>query len=284
MVFKDYYKVMGLPDRATAADVKQAYRYLAKRFHPDVSKEQNAESRFQQVGEAYEMLSNSERRAKYDRIKALHTIAARSASQREYQPSKSSILSYRGKDLHQRIVVLLEEAVRGGQRALKLDAPTDGDRGRQFANSKTFIVKIPAGVVPLQRVRLNGQGSPGFGGGANGDLLLEFVFAPHPLFAVAGLDILLNLPVSPWEAALGAKVAIPTLTGLVSLTIPEGSVNGKKLRLKGRGLGRNPSGDQIVNLQVTLPAHHSAKARGLYRQLAELETPFNPRKSLQKQL
>lgn len=301
MDFKDYYKVMGLADQATAADVKYAYRKLAKKFHPDVSHELNAKACFQDVGEAYEVLSNTEKRAEYTRIKALQENRARPRntgsgshlSEKEvrrhfsdlfkstfgaprggYRPSndkpKDSAFSYRGKDLKHRLVVRLEEAVKGGQRTLKLEMPITDTGTQGPSKNKTLNVKIPAGILSLQRIRLIGQGQPGFGGGSNGDLLLEIELAPHPLFTVDGKNILFDLPVSPWEAELGAKVKVPTLTGTVSLNIPEGSVSGRKLRLKGRGLGLNPPGDQIIKLQVTLPAQHSAKAKVLYQQLAEL--------------
>lgn len=318
MDFKDYYKVMGLPVKATAAEIKQAYRKLAKKFHPDVSKEQDAGARFQEIGEAYEVLSNTEKRVEYDQLKTLHTAGGgrRSASpgahmsddearsqfndifesafgtdsnsRRGYQSTRDNnrdpFFSYKGKDLHHRLVVLLEEAAKGGQRTLKLEVPTADARGDIYSKSKTLNVKIPAGVLPLQLIRLAGQGGTGFGGETNGDLFLEIEFAPHPLFAVAGRDILLDLPVAPWEAALGTKVEVPTLTGTINLTIPEGSVSGKKLRLKGRGIGLSPTGDQIITLQVTLPAKHSTKAKELYQQLAEVETSFKPRSAMQNQL
>lgn len=318
MDFKDYYKVMGLSEQATQAEIKQAYRKLARKFHPDVSKEQDAEAQFKDLGEAYAVLSDVKKRAEYDQIKALRAaggghrsagsgadmndddvsrqfsdffesvFGADTAGRGGYRPTGKhgwgASFSHRGQDLHHRLALFLEEAVQGVQRTIKLDVPTVDTQGRQQANSKVLNVKIPAGVVPGQNIRLAGQGGPGYGGGAAGDLFLEIELAPHPLFAVDGRDILLSLPVAPWEAALGAKVAVPTVTGPVSLTIPKGSVSGKKLRLKGRGLGLNPTGDLIVNLQVTLPAEHSAEAEALYRKLAELELSFNPRKSLEKQL
>lgn len=318
MDFKDYYKVMGVAEQATPADIKQAYRKLARKFHPDVSKEKDAEAQFQEVGEAYEVLSNAEKRAEYDQIRALRKAGGgrRSAgtgadmgddeASRQfsdffesifgagmtgrggYRPTRDhdsgASFSHRGQDLHHRLALFLEEAVQGGQRTLKLDVPTTDAQGRIHSTNKTLNVKIPAGVVPGQHIRLAGLGGPGYGGGAAGDLFLEIELAPHPLFALDGRDILLNLPIAPWEAALGAKVEVPTVTGPVNLSIPKGSVSGKKLRLKGRGLGLNPVGDLIVTLQVTLPSKHSAKAEALYRELAELETSFNPRTLLEKQL
>jgi curved DNA-binding protein len=186
--------------------------------------------------------------------------------------------------MHHRMALFLEETVQGVQRTLKLEMPSVDASGRMQPKTKTLNVKIPAGVTAGQRIRLAGQGGPGHAGGAAGDLFLEIELAPHPVFAVEGLDVILNVPVAPWEAALGAKIEVPTLTGPVNLTLPAGSVSGKKLRLKGRGLGNKPAGDLIVSIQVTLPDRHSAKAEALYRELAELEQDFNPRKSLEKGL
>lgn len=320
MDFKDYYKVLGVAGKATQAEIKQAYRKLARKYHPDVSKEKDAEAQFKEVGEAYEVLSDADKRAEYDQIRALRAAGSsrRSAgagagmsddeASRQFSDFFRSVFgggmagddmagggfrhtgggdwgasfSHRGQDMHHRLALFLEEAVQGVQRTLKLEMPAADAQGRVYHKTKTLNVKIPAGVVAGQRIRLAGQGGPGHSGGTAGDLFLEIELAPHPLFAVDGRDLLLTLPVAPWEAALGAKVEVPTLTGSVNLTIPKGSVSGKKLRLKGRGLGRNPSGDLIVMVQVTLPTHHSAKAEALYRELAEAEAAFNPRKSLEK--
>lgn len=317
MDFKDYYKIMGLSAEASASDIKQAYRKLARKFHPDVSKEPDAGKRFQEVGEAYEILSNPQKKAEYDQIRALRAAGggrrstragARSGedeASRQFSDffesvfgagragnggfgsardnSRGQSFSRRGKDHHHRITIQLEEAIKGVQRTLKLQMPT-ALQGHSPTSSKTLNVKIPAGVIPKQQIRLTGQGGPGFSGGPNGDLLLEIDIAPHPIFVIDDRDILLTLPVTPWEAALGAKLKVPTVTGSVNLTIPEGSVGGKKLRLKGRGLGSKPTGDLIVTLQVSLPAKHSDEAKAHYRKLAELETSFNPRKSLEKWL
>ncbi|WP_028670196.1 DnaJ C-terminal domain-containing protein [Saccharospirillum impatiens] len=320
MDFKDYYKVLGVADKATQTEIKQAYRKLARKYHPDVSKETDAEAQFKEVGEAYEVLSDATKRSEYDQIRALRAAgggrrtAGSGASMSDDEASRQfseffrsvfgggmggdepagagfrqagsgdwgRSFSHRGQDMHHRLALFLEEAVQGVQRTLKLDTPAADARGRMHHKTRTLNVKIPAGVVTGQRIRLAGQGGPGHSGGAAGDLFLEIELAPHPLFAVDGRDLVLTLPVAPWEAALGAKVEAPTLTGSVNLTIPKGSVSGKKLRLKGRGLGRNPTGDLIVTVQVTVPAHHSAKAEALYRELAEVETAFNPRQSLEK--
>lgn len=322
MDFKDYYKIMGLTDKATPADIKQAYRKLARKYHPDVSKEHDAEARFKELGEAYEVLSDDNKRAEYDQIKSAQASGGRrrqartgadingvdmsseeasrqfseffesvfgaaAAGRRGTGPAgnyaSGASFSQRGQDLHHRLALHLEEALQGAQRTLKLAIPRVDAHGRRHSSSKTLNVKIPSGVVAGQRIRLAGQGEPGYEGGTAGDLFLEIELSPHALFAVEGRDILLSVPVSPWEAALGAKVEVPTLTGPVSVTVPKASVSGKKLRLKGRGPGLNPSGDLIINLQVTLPPQHSEEADALYQKLADLEVSFNPRKSLEKQ-
>jgi curved DNA-binding protein len=321
MDFKDYYKVLGVADKATAAEIKQSYRKLARKYHPDVSKEKDAEAQFKEVGEAYEILSDTEKRAEYDQIKALRAAgggrhaagsgagsnmgdddvsqqfsdffesvfgggmgSGRGGFRQAGGNSRGASFSHRGQDMHHRMALFLEETVQGVQRTLKLEMPSVDASGRMQPKTKTLNVKIPAGVTAGQRIRLAGQGGPGHAGGAAGDLFLEIELAPHPVFAVEGLDVILNVPVAPWEAALGAKIEVPTLTGPVNLTLPAGSVSGKKLRLKGRGLGNKPAGDLIVSIQVTLPDRHSAKAEALYRELAELEQDFNPRKSLEKGL
>jgi curved DNA-binding protein len=318
MDFKDYYKVMGVAEKATQADIKLAYRKLARKFHPDVSKEPDAATRFKEIGEAYEVLRDAEKRAEYDQIRALRTARGRRRSggsgagmseeeaNRQFNEFFESIFStggvgrdgrrsykdyqwatpfsHRGQDLNHRLVLFLEEMILGAQRSIKLEVPGNDAQGNIQTKTKILNVKIPAGVIPGQRIRLAGQGGAGYGEGAAGDLFLEIELAPHPLFAVDGLNLLLTLPVSPWEAALGASVEVPTVTGPVRLTIPKGSFTGKKLRVKGHGLGKKPAGDLIVNVQVTLPTHHSAKAEALYRELAEVEASFNPRKSLEKGL
>ena len=315
MEFKDYYKILGVSDAADTADIKKAYRKLARKYHPDVSKEADAEARFKEVGEAYEVLGDPEKRAEYDQIRQLGTRGYRQGTagagtgagpgfseedlSRQFTDFFDSIFggmgggrrqagsdwqqafNQRGQDMHHKIALFLEEAASGVQRQIRLQVPEVDAYGRAHRRTKTLNVKIPPGVVAGQRIRLAGQGGPGVGDGAAGDLFLEIELAPHPVFGVDGKDLLLTLPVTPWEAALGARVKAPTLTGQVNLTVPKGSASGQRLRLKGKGLGRNPAGDLIVTLQVTVPRRHSDEALALYQKLAQTEADFDPRKQLE---
>lgn len=318
MDFKDYYKVLGVSADADQAEIKKAYRKLARKYHPDVSKEKDTEERFKDISEAYEVLGDPKKRAEYDQIRAQRERGgfqrAASGGQHAYRSQAdmdedisrqfrdffesifggmgaggarprnadfSNQFSQRGQDMHHSISLTLEEAVKGVQRQLQLQIPTVDTQGRSQHRTKTLKVKIPPGVTPGQRIRLAGQGGPGLSGGQAGDLFLEIQLEPHPIFAVEGSNLLLTLPVTPWEAALGAKVTVPTLRGSVNLTIPEGSTSGKRLRLKGQGLGRQSVGDLLVTLQLTVPRRHSERALELYRQLAEAESDFNPRRNLE---
>jgi len=176
-------------------------------------------------------------------------------------------------DLHYALGVSLEESFRGGERNLHLQAPRTGGAGR------SITVKIPIGVVNGTRIRLQGQGRPGAGSRPAGDLYLDVELAPHRLFQVEGHDLMLDLPIAPWEAVLGAEVAVPTLGGTVTATIPPGAHSGQKLRLRGRGLPGNPPGDQYLTLGITMPPQASEAARKLYRELAT-ESAFDPRANL----
>lgn len=283
MDFINYYTVMGLAEPATPAAIKTAYRKLARKFHPDVSKEQDADARFKALGEAYAVLKDTNKRTEYDQIRAAQSVGGKPRSAMVGRgkgdrgrncPTADHIqnvsVSQRGEDLHHRLVLTLEEAVQGSQRTLKLEMPTVEALGARQTNSKTVTVKIPAGVVPGQRIRLAGQGSPGYEGGGAGDYFLEIQLVQHPLFSVVGRDILISLPVANWEVVLGARVEVPTLAGPVILTIPKETVSGSKLRLKGKGLGLNPTGDLIVHLEVMVPERHRTKAEMLYREVAEM--------------
>lgn len=317
MEFKDYYQVLGVAEAATAAELKTAYRKLARKYHPDVSKETDAEAKFKEVNEAYEVLKDPQKKTEYDQMRQYRASAGAGAGAFEPPPGWESSADFagggftgadagqfseffesifgggarahrsggfrqadfrqRGEDLHYRIALFLEEAQQGAQRQITLNLPTVDADGRVSQQEKTLSVKIPAGVAAGQHIRLAGQGAPGSGGAPAGDLFLEIEFAPHPYFSVDGKNIVLTLPVSSWEAALGATVAVPTLSGKVNLKIPKGSSSGDKLRLKGRGLAGDPPGDQLVVLQVTLPKQHDAESEALYKQLAEREAAFDPR-------
>ncbi|WP_108126933.1 DnaJ C-terminal domain-containing protein [Saccharospirillum mangrovi] len=310
MEFKDYYRVLGVADSADAAEIKKAYRKLARQYHPDVSKADDAEARFKEVGEAYEVLGDAKRRAEYDQLRQLRASGVGGRGQsRHYSDADfnrqfgdffesvfggmnggmgarggrqnwQAAFDQRGQDVTHPIRLTLEEAVNGVEREIRLRLPDDGWNPGQ-SRTRTLKIKVPAGVLPGQRIRLAGQGGPGAGKGAAGDLFLEVEFAEHLRFEVDGRDLKLTLPVTPWEAALGAKVMVPTLQGAVRLTVPKGSTSGKKLRLKERGLGQNPAGDLVVTLELVLPEKHSAAAEQLYRELGQLQGDFNPRRKLE---
>ena len=292
MKFKDYYETLGVTRAASQDDIKRAYRRLARKYHPDVSKEADAESRFKEVGEAYEVLRDPEKRAAYDRFgkdwkhgqefrpppgwerqvnfggggfsgasgfsEFFETLFGHDGIRGARGPMRA-----KGSDQSVRIEIPIEDAYRGATRNVTL-------RGR------TLSVRIPKGVTEGQRIRLGGQGGVGPGGGPAGDLYLTVTHAAHPLFRADGRDVHLTLPVAPWEAALGATIAVPTLGGKVDLKIPRGSRAGRTLRLKGRGLPGRPSGDQYVALEIVVPPADSPEAESLYRKMAE-SMDFDPR-------
>lgn len=315
MEFQDYYKVLGVSRNATSDEIKKSYRKLARKYHPDVSKEAGAEEKFKQVREAYEVLKDPEKRKAYDAMGAgwkqgegftpppgwnFHPEGGSATCQgfragdfsdffemlfgRVGRSSRSwaqQEFKQRGQDQHSCINISLEEAFNGAARVLNLQIPQINLRTEQLIyQTRTLRVKIPPGVTEGQQIRLPGQGAPGIGGASHGDLYLEIRLEPHSLYTVEGKNIFLNLPVTPWEAALGAKISIPTLGGPVGLTLPANSQTGQKLRLKGRGLrGGGEPGDQYVLLKIYIPEPKNDQQKQLYRQMAE-QMYFDPRKDL----
>jgi curved DNA-binding protein len=311
--FKDYYQIMGISRDATQDEIKRAYRKMARKYHPDVSKESDAEARFKEVGEAYEVLKDPEKRAAYDQLGAnwkagqefhpppgwnqgfeFHGGDFTGADTFEFSDFFESLFGRgfgqggrghyqahhaRGEDTHAKVIIELEDAFNGATRTLALKTTELGPDGRPHVKDRTLNVRIPKGVRQGQRIRLAGQGSSGIGRGAAGDLYLEVEFKPHPLYKVEGRDVYLELPVAPWEAALGATVKAPTPTGAVDLKIPPGSEAGRKLRLKGRGIPGSPSGDFYVELTIALPPADSESVKTAYRELQKAR-PFNPRARL----
>jgi curved DNA-binding protein len=308
MEFKDYYATLGVPRDAAQDEVKRAYRRLARKYHPDVSKEADAERHFKEVQEAYEVLKDPEKRAAYDRFgkgwkagqefrpppdwDAGFEFSGGFGDQGIFSDFFESLFGQargrtaggftgrgfrtHGQDHHAKVRIDLEDAFKGSVRAVTLALPEMDNEGRLHTQSRVLNVKIPTGVTEGQRIRLAGQGGPGMGGGPAGDLYLEVAFNAHPVFRAEGRDIHLDLPITPWEAALGRTVTVPTLGGRVELRIPPGSQSGRKLRLKGRGLPGSPAGDQIVTLSIVVPPAHTGKARDLYERM-ERELPMNPR-------
>jgi curved DNA-binding protein len=307
--FKDYYQVMGVARDATEAQIKQAYRKLARKYHPDVSKEKDAEARFKEVGEAYEVLKTPEKRAAYDQLGKNHRAGEEFRpppnwdSGFEFSGAGSGNSAYsdffdslfggqaraaggnrgfradRGEDHHAKVLLDLEASLQGGTRPFTLRMPEIDAEGRLISKERTLNVQVPKGILAGQNIRLGGQGARAPGNGAPGDLYIEVEFQPHALYQVDGRNLSLELPVAPWEAALGATIKTPTPSGTVDLKIPPSSHAGSKLRLKGRGIPANPPGDFFVVLQIALPAANDDKAKAAYAALAAA-LPFNPRASI----
>ena len=309
MEFKDYYQIMGVKRDATQDEIKRAYRKLARKYHPDVSKEPDAEVRFKEVGEAYEVLKDPEKRAAYDQLGAnwkagqdfrpppdwdagfeFHGGGFSGADASRFSDFFESLFGHgfaagggghtayhaHGEDAHAKVLIDLEDAYHGATRTLTLQHTELGADGRPQVKQRTLNARIPRGVRQGQFIRLAGQGGAGMGKGKAGDLYLEVEFRTHPFYHVEGRDVFLDLPVAPWEAALGATVKAPTPTGAVDLKIPAGSTGGRKLRLKGRGIPGATPGDFYVVLQIALPPAESAAAKTAYREM-EQALKFNPR-------
>ena len=340
MEFKDYYKTLGLARTASADEIKRAYRKLARKYHPDVSREPDAEARFKEVAEAHEALHDAERRAAYDVIEAryrrgdghqagpgggpggfnpppgwasgfefsgagadgaddgggaggfdgLHGDAEHSAFFEQLfgrhgaaaqRGPRGAARARAGTDHHARISLTLVHAYQGGERTLSLRMPQAGADGNMALVERVLVVNIPKGVRNGQQLRLAGQGGPGHGQAPAGDLYLEIDILPHPLFRLDGRDVYLDLPVAPWEAALGASVTVPLPDGRIEMTVPPGSRPGGKLRLKGKGLPSQPPGDFYVLLALALPPADSDAAQRAYQSLAASFTDFNPRSALE---
>lgn len=312
MKFKDYYEVLGVERSASAEDIKRAYRKLARKYHPDVSKEPDAEVKFKELGEAYETLKDPEKRAAYDQLGQGYADGQDFRPPPGWQSSQGFEQGFDnseafsdffedifggarrpaggfgggrraarmdGEDVTARITVALEDAFEGAKRQISFETSEVGENGLPRRKLKTLNVRIPKGVKAGQRIRLEGQGGPGFGAGARpGDLYLQVDFAPHQQFSVEGRDIHSKLDLAPWEAVLGTSVSVPTLGGTVDLKIPAGSSSGQRLRLKGRGLPGKTPGDQFVELRIVTPPQADQAVLDLYEQLKMKET-FNPRTS-----
>lgn len=323
MEFKDYYKIMGVPRDASQDEIKRAYRKLARKYHPDVSKEPQAEVRFKELGEAYEVLKDPEKRVAYDRLgtnwKANQEFrpppdwdAGFEFSQQGFGGADASQFSdffeslfgrgFRaeharhggetrgargnaffhapGEDRYAKIMIDLEDSYLGATRAISLQVPEVDAQGRVSTREHKLNVAIPRGIRARQYIRLAGKGAPGHGQGKAGDLYLEIEFRPHPIYRVDESDVYLDLPVAPWEAALGATVTAPTPEGMIELKIPADSTTGRKLRLKGRGIPGKTPGDLYAVLRIVPPPATDEREKAFYRNMAEQFKSFNPRAKL----
>jgi curved DNA-binding protein len=316
MEFKDYYAVLGVGKNATPEEIQRAYRKLARQYHPDVNKAASAEEKFKEIGEAYEVLKDPEKRAKYDRYGAAWKAAQQGGGTPPpgYEdvwfdlggiPDDFGFSGFstffeqlfgaggrrgtgrrgpgagapgwqwervaHGADQEARLPLTLEEAANGGQRDISLTDPTTGQ-------AKTYVVQIPKGIRPGQRIRLAGRGGRGLGGGPAGDLYLHVEILPHPSFRLEGKDLHTTLQVTPWEAALGAEMTLPILGGAVHVKVPPASSSGRKIRLRGKGFpdARGDPGDLYAEIQIVVPKHLSVQEKKLFEELAKV-SHFTPR-------
>ena len=320
MEYKDYYAALGVAKTASADEIKKAYRKLVRKYHPDVSKEPDADKRTKELNEAYGVIGDAEKRAAYDELGQgqrpgqefrpppgwgagfspgagraqggagaqgfgeagidedfFADLFAHVGGRRRGAGSRAA----RGEDSHASITIDLADAYQGATRTISLRVSEPDAQGRMITRERTLDVTIPKGVTAGQQLRLSGQGQPGSGGAPSGDLYMEIGFRPDARFRVEGRDVTVTVPVTPWEAALGAQIDVDTPSGAVQVTVPERSQGGRKLRLKGRGIpGAGASvtaGDLYLLLELVLPPADTARARELYETMAR-ELAFNPRR------
>ncbi len=325
--YKDYYKLLGVTKSATKEEISKAFKKLARKHHPDLNpNDPEAEKKFKEINEAYEVLKDPEKRKLYDSLGPnwqhgqnfqrpsgfqgggysygggqqfdagafsdfFETIFGGAGGRAHFERGGGGFGGFggfggggayspgpsRGSDANATLELTLEEAYRGGNKAITLQEQTIGPDGSPRLGTKTLSVNIPAGVREGGKIRLSGQGNPGRAGGKPGDLYLKVKILPHSLFKLEEGNVILDLPLAPWEAALGTKVRVPTLDGAVEMNIPAGSSSGRKLRLAGKGLGgRDKRGDQLVRLMIQVPPKVTDEQRALWEQLAE-KSDFSPR-------
>ena len=312
MQYRDYYSILGVKRSASPDEIKKAYRLSARKYHPDVSKEKNAEEKFKQVAEAYEVLKDPEKRAAYDRLgsyqpgqefrpppgweEQFSQFTSRTGSGRRAPDfsdffeqlfggragSKQRGFAAQGQDVEVRVELALEDALHGTEVELEVNGPETDAHGRTRRTSRSVKARIPKGVTDGQTLRVPGKGGKGSGGAPDGDLYLHISIRAHRLFRPVEHDMYLDVAITPWEAALGSSIEIPTPEGRARLKIPEGSRSGQRLRLQGKGLpqpGNKGTGDLYAVLQIAVPPHPSAKERELLEELARV-SKFDPRSHL----
>jgi curved DNA-binding protein len=314
--FQDYYETLGVGRNGGEDEIKKAYRKLARKYHPDVNKDKDAEEKFKQINEAYEVLKDPEKRKLYDELGSdwqsgqdfkpppgwqdvhfefnagpgAETFGTGSGFSDFFEAlfggrmagaaggGRKASWVMRGQDHEAEIHISLEDAYHGTRRAVTLQGHEVDGEGRVRPTVHNFQVKIPSGVTDGTRIRLSGKGGEGMGGGPPGDLYLKVHLEPHPRFAVEGNDLQVEIPVTPWEAALGATVEVEVMDGVVNLKIPAGSQSGQKLRLKGKGLPMkgHGRGDLYARLKIVVPKTLSERERELFSEMATLSS-FKPR-------
>jgi len=309
MKYQDYYQILGVQRSDDAATIKKAYRKLARKYHPDVNKEADSEEKFKEVNEAYDVLKDAEKRKAYDQFgkdwKHGHEFnaggyggAQGGFSGGDFSDFFESIFSQgggagfggqrsgfgggfrqkpaKGEDQSLKLDISLEEAFNGGDKMIQLSRSERGPGGIATPTLKKLKINVPKGVMTGQKIRLSGQGHPSAAGGEAGDLLLEMHILPHKLYKLEGRDLTIRCPLTPWEAALGSKVTIPTLSGKIELKIAAGVQSGQKMRLKEKGLPGKPTGDMFVEIMIKTPPAEDEKAKQFYQQM-EKDFDFKPR-------
>ena len=320
MEYKDYYKILGVDKKATPDKIKREYRKLARKYHPDVSKHSDSDGKFKEIGEAYEVLGDPEKRKDYDELgsnwqagqqfnqqqQAYQDFGGDNSSnagfdfgggfsegtyghsdffeslfgqkftksQKTHQTGQHTF-SQKGEDVHAKISVPLEDAFTGATTNIKFSLPTITPEGKIENKTVSLKVKIPKGIKSGQKIRLARQGGPGINGGKPGDMYLEVEFEKHKYYKVDGADLYIDLPVAPWEAALGAKIKIPLPNGNVEMKIPPNTLQDKTLRLKGKGIPAKKHGDLYVVIDIVLPPAKDEDSKKVYEDMKNLN--FNPR-------
>ena len=312
MDFQDYYKILSVAPDADSKTIKTAYRKLARKYHPDVSEHHEAEEKFKQISEAYEVLKDPQKPAQYDELREHGPQSQSSSGGQQYSQSSfdqgefsdffSSIFggahqsgqragaqgfseqsfARKGQDIETDMPIFLEDTLTTTSKPISYSLPHRDAQGRVSHINKTLNVKIPAGVADGERIRLKGQGGQGLGDAPSGDLYLRIRLVPHPLFDVEAHNLILTVPLAPWEAALGTSLEAPTLSGKIKLTIPANSQTGQRLRIKGKGLVRKQGhGDLYAVLKVVMPESVSEESKQHWQQLADAAV-FDPRTEWRK--